>query len=94
MSNIITYKNQQINNDVWNFSEFQIEYAKRIESQPDFKKWCSIDMSTSNSTLDGFVRKKGPVVFLWTVITTGNIFRTKVMRVGVNRTLTDVVTSS
>ena len=55
--------NQELNNNVWNFSPFQIATAQEIEQLDEFDKFVSINYSTSETPM--FVRKKGPWVMTW-----------------------------
>jgi len=54
---------QELDNTVWNFSDFQIKTANEIEAKPEFARFVNIDFKQSET--EGFVRKQGPFVMLW-----------------------------
>lgn len=54
---------QEINNDVWNFSEFQINTANNIQEQPNFDRFVNVDFASNE--IVGFVRKRGVFNMLW-----------------------------
>lgn len=74
---------QSINNDRWNFSDYQLATAREIEARPDFEKHVTSDM---NSNMEGFLRRRGPWAMLW-YDTNGKL---NLWRVGVNRILQQV----
>lgn len=58
-------KTLKFNNAVWNYSPFQLARLNELESTPGFENFCTIDHELNERP--GFVRKAGPVCFIYII---------------------------